>query len=67
MPGKDSMTLLRSKPSPNSGARNTRHYNLPQPGGDVHRYDIGGEAVEVPDVDAAIILKLSPHEIERVS
>ncbi len=57
---------LRSKASPGTGVRNIHSFNLPQPDYRVmSRYEIGGEAVEIPDVDAERILRM--HDgIEKV-
>lgn len=57
---------LRSKPSPGTGVRNIHHFNLPQRDDrEMSRYEIGGEAVEIPDADARRILNM--HDgIEKV-
>lgn len=57
---------LRSKASPGTGVRNTHHFNLEQlDDRGMSRYEIGAEAVEIPDADARRILRMHT-EIERV-
>jgi hypothetical protein len=44
-----------------SGATNLHHFNFAGDNGSTRHYTIGGEPVDIPDVDAQSILRMDPQ------